>query len=50
MIATLVDIFVCRYQELLDFTGDPDNGFVSMTIPFTDGFEVMVRKPLSDSL
>jgi hypothetical protein len=34
-----------RYQDLLDFVHDPANGFMSMTLPLKEGFEVMVRTP-----
>jgi hypothetical protein len=33
------------YQDLLAFVRDPANGFLSMTIPFPEGFEVMIYKP-----
>jgi hypothetical protein len=34
-----------RYKDLLDFVRRPDSGFMSITIPFSEGFEVMVYKP-----
>jgi hypothetical protein len=36
---------IIRYTDLLDFVQDPMNGFMSVTIPFTEGFEVMVYQP-----
>lgn len=35
-----------RYHGLLDFVGAPENRFTSMTIPFSEGFEVVVYRPM----
>lgn len=34
-----------RYQDLLDFTQNQANGFMSITIPIVEGFEVMIYQP-----
>jgi hypothetical protein len=36
------------YQDLLAFVRDPADGFLSMTIPFPEGFEVMIYMTTAD--
>lgn len=36
-----------RYADLLEFVRAPQNGFMSATLPFSHGFEVMVYRPES---
>jgi hypothetical protein len=33
------------YRDLLAFVREPANGFLSMTVPFPEGFEIMIYKP-----
>ena len=37
--------FPNSYQDLLAFVRDPANRFLSMTIPFSEGFELIMYKP-----
>lgn len=37
--------FSNSYQDLLAFVRDPANRFLSMTIPFPEGFELIIYKP-----
>lgn len=33
------------YDEYIDFIRNPDNGFVNVTLPYTNGFEMSVYTP-----
>jgi hypothetical protein len=42
LLLKLMLMFQTRYHDFLTFVRNPGNGFMSLTVPFPEGFEIIV--------